>query len=454
MPDPTGELPPSSRQPPDPAHPAAQGEPAHLHPAPRLHPVNAHHAADTPSPATSPSPPPDLGDLLEWMRRNGLPVGTPASPAGTPPVARGQLSKEHRKFHKFDPEHPSLAPEGDRPRVSESSAREESGDPSERITAERQAYMRRLREQTPEQTPWLPVGLAVLVFLLVLGAFLLGHFTFPKMFPTGHAAGSPPDAPVVESKALNPLPGGIMEILDRAAVAETTQDYPQAIQLLETAQRGAGHIYGLNYRLASLCYKANQMPRVVPLLNLSINQGEEVAACYSLRGVLTNQYEATEHGPGDLEKATLLDPLNARYFFVWGEALRRADQPEQALVQLRRAVDRLQEPDLVGLYSLKLRLAQIALNDEDQFAAGMATELAQVPPPVDWLWTAAALELHRGHFPAAVDFLQRIRAAIGAQATARQLQDVFFAKYAHEKSLADFFEAADAAFAPAESTPR
>lgn len=445
MPDSSGEPHPPS-QPPAAAHPAS-GEPAHLHPAPRLHPASVHPPREATAPASSPLPAPDLNALLELLRRNGLAGTPPDEPVPAPPAARSHLPKEHRKFHKFDPEHPHPeqppAGEVDPSRVRElfpSGVVDENlpASPSSPggIVAARSAYMRRLNQQKPDQIPWLAAGLAVLVFLLVLGAFVLGHFTLPTI----HPAVPPQEMAVVQAKVPTALPDGVMEVIDQATAAEMAKDYPRAIGLLEAAQRGAGHVYGLNYRLASLCYKANEMTRVVPLLNLSINQGEEVAACYSLRGVLSNEYERTARGPGDLETATQVDPLNARYFFVWGEALRRAGKPEQALVQLRRAVDRLQEPALLGIYALKLRLTQLALDDDAQFAAELAARLKHAAPPVDWLLTAAALEMHRGHFRLAAELLARVRAASGEQETARQLQDVFFTPFAREKELAEFFE--------------
>ena len=223
--------------------------------------------------------------------------------------------------------------------------------------------------------------------------------------------------------------------------AEATSDYPKAIELLERAQHDAGHIYGLNYRLAALCYKANEMPQVLPLLNLSIARGEEVAACYSLRGTLSNQIEGTPQNPGDLEKATRLEPLNARFFFVWGEALRRAGKPQLALPQLQRAVERSEEPVLAAIYALKLRLTQIELGQAEAFAGELAEKLRDTPPLPDWLLTAAAAEMHQGDFPAAAATLGKIRDLVGGRETARQLDDVFFKSFAGEAELAPFFEA-------------
>ncbi len=454
MPDPSGESSPSSPPPPGASRPTpAAGEPSHLTPAPRLHPPGTRQSRESQTP---PPPPPALNEVLEWVRRYGTSATAPADSrdaAGqTTRVSRSLLSKEQRKFHKFDPEHPEPGPpttEGANPsRIRELLSADDLAAESSQfadypggITSEQIAFIRRLRQEPPARSLWLPLGVAFLSCFLVVAAFVAGHSSLPRFL-----AGSPPPdrSPEKSAKPFAGLSERAMELIDRAAKAEKAREYPKAIEALEQAQREAGHVYGLNYRLATLCYKANDVARVLPLLNLSIADGEEVAACHSFRGTLSDHIAPVDHGPGDLEKATQLDPFNARYLFVWGEGLRRAGQSEQALAQFRRAVTRAQEPAVENAYALKVRLTQIEMGQPEQFAAEMATQLKLVPPPPDWLFTAAGVEMHRGNFPAAAEALAKVRSLIGETATAMQLQDPFFTSFAHESEVAKFFEAPDA----------
>ena len=454
MPDSSGESPPSSQQPADAARPAAPGgAPSHLTPAPRLHPPSTRHSREP----QTPPPPPGLNEVMEWLQRYGTSgaasTKSPDAAALAKLASRSLLSKEQRKFHKFDPEHPvpepSTAGQADRPRLKETFSPDESGedpvpfaDYPGGITSEQIAYIRRLRQDTSARRLWLPLGVAVLSFFLVTAAFLAGHSSLLRF-----AAGSPPPSGTSEKsatapQAFNGLSESAAKLIDQAATAEQTKDYPKAIESLEQAQSEAGHISGLNYHLAILCYKANEVARVPPLLNRSIADGEEVAACYSFRGTLSGQPGPADHGPGDLEKATEIDPFNARYLFVWGEALRRAGKPEQALEQFRRALSRAEDPAQANAYALKVRLTQIELGQQEQFAAEMATQLKLTLPPPDWLLTAAGVEMQRNNFPAAAEFLVKLRSLIGETATALQLQDPFFTGFAHEAELAKFFEAA------------
>ncbi len=405
-----------------------------------------------------PPPPPGFRAVLEWLRQYGNLDLERADPMETHPESaqalHSRLTKEQRKFHKFDPDHPlaALAASGttNPSRPDAAFAPVQTGmdvdapgnDHPRGITAEQIAYIRQLRTNASERRLWIALSIAVVAFLLVAGVFLASHTPIAKIFAGSRDQAVPIQKPANAFDASGVVSPEVMDLLDQAMAAEAASDYGKAIEILERAQRDAGHIHGLNYRLAALSYKANEMPRVLPLLNQSIADGEEVAACYSLRGTLSNQIEGTPQEPGDLERATRLDPLNARFFFVWGEALRRAGKLQLALPQLQRAVDRSQEPALAMIYALKLRLTQTELGQADVFANEMAEKLKDVPPPVDWLLTAAATQMHGGDFPAAATTLDRIRALIGERETARQLQDVFFKNFAHETELVRFFEVA------------
>ena len=358
MPDPSGEPVPPPQEPPPPPRPVpSAATPAHLAPAPRIHPAAVHLPKEPPA---IPPPPPDLRATLEWLRQYGKldiePEGLTPAQAQAALVTRAQLSRDQRKFHKFDPEHPTLAASDET--VPHRAGAVLSNEPSDEsssaddyprgISREQIAYIRRLRADTTERRLQVSLGIAVVAFLLVAAAFLAKSPTVWKLFaasPPIPAAAPTPSGTFDPTRALS---AGVLALLDQAMAAESAANYSQAIDLLDRAEREAGHIYGLNYRRAFLCYKANAMTRVVPLLDLSISQGEDVAACYSLRGTLSNQAESTSQEPGDLEKATRLEPFNARYFFAWGEALRRAGKPRLAVVQLQRALARLQEPAPLG----------------------------------------------------------------------------------------------------------
>ena len=445
MPDP-GAIPSTSDKQSDTSRPAAAAEkPAPLAPAPRLHPPNIRQPRNAEKARPVP-PPPGLNQVLAWMKqKNGhIEAKSAAAPEGPLPVGhtpRLQLPKDQRKFHKYDPEHPSLPVMDDEQAPGEEPYFENAPLPATEhlkgISAEQMLRLRRLQSGGPAYGAWIAAGLGVCVFLAMAAAFFWRHPALSRIFSPGRNSS---ETTVISNTMPIEISAGILTLIDEATVAESTKDYAKAIERLEQAQRDGKHVYGLDFHLATLYLKLDDPKRALPLLNRSIIEGEQVAPSCNLRGALASRSGAPDRGLPDLEKATQIDPFNARYFFDWGEALRRAGSPRLALAQLQRAVDRLQEPALLPVYALKIRLTKLELGQEDAFVDELDARLKQSPVPTDWLLTAAAVEMRRSDFPAAAEYLNQVRASIGEHETMKQLQDVYFAGFAHEKALVNFFE--------------
>jgi tetratricopeptide (TPR) repeat protein len=175
-----------------------------------------------------------------------------------------------------------------------------------------------------------------------------------------------------------------------------------------------------------------------------------VAAAYRLRGTLLNRVGGATRGIGDFEQATQIDPFDAQNFYFLGEALRRAGKPQEALVRLKQAFDRLREPAFESEYRLKIRLTQIELGEEQEFVPEMAQRLAENPPPPDWLLTAAAVDMEHRDFAAAATHLERARQYMDKQVFALRMRDYFFYSYRIYPPLARFF-AVDPTAVPAPS---
>ena len=208
---------------------------------------------------------------------------------------------------------------------------------------------------------------------------------------------------------------------------------------MEEVQQAGGRINGLTFHLAELAYAAHDWAAVLPLLNNSILKGEKVAAAYNLRGTVIGQRSGLDKGSADLQVASQLDPFEAKFAFFVGESLRRQGKPQAAQPYLRRALDRLSNPAEEGFYRLKLRLAQIESGQEQPFAGELAANLAMNPPPIDWLFTAAAEELHRGNVSAAAGDLARAQSLYTPAEMNARLSDYYFYSFADNQELAPFF---------------
>jgi hypothetical protein len=172
---------------------------------------------------------------------------------------------------------------------------------------------------------------------------------------------------------------------------------------------------------------------------------------YVLLGQLVQRRAGASESLDDFQQAALADPFEAKYFYFWGEALRRAGHPLEAAQRLREAIDRLREPALEGLYRMKLRLTQIEMGQEADFAGEMERNLASNPPSPQWLLTAAAVAMWHNQPAAAAKYLDEASQRTDPGALRSLLRDYFFFNYADNPLLARFFKDAAPNLPPAQA---
>ena len=410
--------------------PAAQAPPASrpeaVATAPRANPPSVFNPKDLPPPPPATASP---DELLAWAQ-------TVAANQTVTPQPRTPLSKREKKFHRYEPETPKPgtagAPvtEGGEPGLKPLGRANVAPPPGEQPVV-RKRRLKPVPLVSGRGVRWLWSQLVRVA--LAAGIFALGRVTAPNRHPV--AVSAVPRATVDRAEPNSQVP----DLIDRAMAAESKMDFARAMELLHEVQREKSRVMGVDYHLALLAYESGDMARVLPLLNRSIEEGEEVAACYNLRGTLTNHVSGPGHGLDDLEMAILVDPYNAKYFYFVGEALRREGKPMAALPRLRQASDRVRDPAMQGLYDLKVRLAQLELGQESAFTGQLAVELQRTPPSIDWLFTAAAVAMRANRFDDASGYLDKTLALTDQTTMHTRLDDYFFYGYANEKSLARFY---------------
>ena len=397
------------------------------------------------SPAAT--PPPGMAEFMEWMKTmSGGPVEEESAVVG-----RTLIPKEQKKFSRRTPgggalPSPDLGsgsagePEAPNLMADPSADDENTGSAAAARPTLREMSLGERKRRTMGQGPRGPAAVLLtqcLVFALLIGSFFLGRVTVSKQ-TAAPAAPAPTNGE--GEKGPVPLPPELAAKVDQANAAETVGDYKQARTLLEEVQQAGGRLNGLDFHLAELAYAANDWPAVLPLLNTSIAKGEKVADSYNLRGTLVGQRGGVAKGLADLQLASQLDPFNAKFAFFVGESLRRQGKPQAAQSYLHRALDRSSDLTEEEFYRLKLRLAQIESGQEQPFADELTANLALNPPPIDWLFTAAAQELHRGNVSAAAGYLTKARALYKPADMNTRLRDYYFYSFADNKELAPFFQ--------------
>lgn len=412
--------------------------------APRANPPTVYNPRDVPPQVA----PPGFAELLEWMKT----MAGGAAPTDEP--SRQVLPKEQKKFaRRTDGYSKPLVPlplsDGNLPPVGDQapgsatvtdSPEEPSADRPRAIPPETYSVERKRRSKEATSRSATAVLLTqLLAFGLIVVSFFVGRATVSRN--AARPVLTAPSAPgsSADDKTPGPLPANLMEKVDQSSAAESAGDYKRALALLDEVQAAGGRVVGMNYHRAVLLYALNELPQVLPLLNTSIAGGEQVAACYNLRGTMNNRQGGIGKGLADLETASNLDPFDAKYAFFVGEALRRMGKPQAALPYLQRAAQRAPDAATESFYLLKIRLTKIELGREKEFADELKTKLALSPPPLDWIFTAAAVAMHRGDMQAAAGFLDRVSVQIGTEEMDSRLRDFYFYSFAHEKELARFY---------------
>ena len=386
-------------------------------------------------------------DFMEWMKTfSGNPVADENTAGGRTLIPREQKKFSRRASESEKPpateKTPGLAGEPEVVGEEVGSTVDDKGadaTPATRPTPPELPSMERKRRAVGQESrsPTVVLLTQFLVFALIVGSFFLGRATVSR--PSAVSA-TPAPANAGGEKAPVLLPPELVAKVDQANAAETAGDYKRARELLGEVQQAGGRIDGLDFHLAELAYAAHDWPAVLPLLNASILEGEKVANAYNLRGTVIGQRSGLAKGLADLQLATELDPFDAKFAFFVGESLRRQGKPQAAQPYLRRALDRLSDPAQEEFYRLKLRLAQIESGQEQLFAGELAAKLAMNPPPIDWLFTAAAEELHRGNVPAAAGDLAKAQSLYTPTEMNARLSDYYFYSFADNKELASIFQ--------------
>jgi tetratricopeptide (TPR) repeat protein len=452
-----GSLPPGS----DPA-PAA-GTAAAGTKSPRLDPEAFWDRDDLPAALQANVTDADLAQLLVWAHEfdgTRQPAGKGAS--AETEANRQQQSRRRHKFRRFDPEaaetsETAAEPAKDVPAGETALAGTAGDDLADgagaragwgRQRINRRGALGQPRFQPPSLLSSLVVQFLILAFLVA--GFLLGRATLSAKAAAAARRSVPLPADSDKEPAL--LSASEMALIDQAIAAENAGDTKKAFTIFDQLRHGKGHVAGLDYQLASLAFRSKDAASALMLVNRSIAQNEAVSDCYALRGLIMNSRGVLK-GLHDFQAAAQVDPFGAKSFLFWGEALRRAGRPQEALVHLREAVARAQNPWDQAMDELKVRLTQIEIGQGKDFAAALEAEMALPSPPVPWLLTAVAQELHDGDFPAAARNLERARPLLGAALMAGTLRDYFFMAYADKPALATVYAEILGRPAPTQSPP-
>jgi tetratricopeptide (TPR) repeat protein len=331
---------------------------------------------------------------------------TPASSA-TERSRRTRLTPEQRRF---------LGPARslhDQPPTSETPAR------SEPTAAPAKIVQATSREQEPElaRTPgrrWeLSRAVEMQNVALIFGAlFLLGiTFFFGKKYDSlKYAFASRNDAKLsaVDSSKFAGISAG--DLVEQGLAAERLGNWQDAADRFIAAKYKNLSYSGLLFRVGKLYYDHGDFDSADKVFARAISFGENIDSANYYRGMIAvgrSDFPAAERF---FEAATNAAPFNADYYYSLAETLRKDRRPQEAITRYEQAAVRAGEQETI-VCQFKIRMTRVEADDLAPVNAELEKKQSAGPLPVDWIMTAAAMQIHAGNIDDAVRLVQEARAS-------------------------------------------
>ena len=246
---------------------------------------------------------------------------------------------------------------------------------------------------------------------LVGGALLLLGITFyvgKKYEYWKYEIASRKNTKILESEA-NKYPGvSAEELMDRALAAERAGAWQEAADRYIAAKFKNPSIPDLLFRAGKLYYDHAAFDSADKLFERAIALGENADAANYHRGMIAMGRDDFPAAERFFESASSAAPFNGDYLYSWAEALRKHLQPKTAIAYYQKAALRTSDSGAT-ICRFKGRMAMVEAGDVDQVQQELEQEQSKGPLSVDWLMTAAALQIHAGDIDKAVRTVEQAR---------------------------------------------
>ena len=229
-----------------------------------------------------------------------------------------------------------------------------------------------------------------------------------------------------------------METVDKALKDEKAGNLDAARRAYNDAIARRVGLPGAEYRLALLAIQRGDLRDADVHLVHSTAAGEMVADCDYIRATFAGSQGNFGEAGRQLEGATRAEPFNAKWYFCWGECLRRQGKPRAALAVFEQALDRPFSREEGDLYFFKIGLAKIEAGGDDEFNAALDQHLHQRNAAGDWLLLGAARELDHAAYTAAAEYLAKAEKAMTPGLFESRVQDYSFRTHAGEPDVAAY----------------
>jgi tetratricopeptide (TPR) repeat protein len=248
---------------------------------------------------------------------------------------------------------------------------------------------------------------------LILGAFLLLGLTFyfGKKFEYLKYMVRSRTKPSLSALQANSFPdASAEELIGKGLVEERLGNWKEAADRFIAAKYKNPSCPGLLFRVGKLYYDHNSFDVADTVLERAIAFGENIESANYYRGMIAQGRKDLPAAERFFEAASAAAPFNADYYYSWAEALRRDRRPWEAIIRYEQAAVRAADAEQ-NVCRFKVRVTTVEAGETGQVSAELEKKRAAGPLSVDWLMTAAALQIHAGNIAEAVRLVKEARAS-------------------------------------------
>jgi tetratricopeptide (TPR) repeat protein len=262
----------------------------------------------------------------------------------------------------------------------------------------------------------------ILAIILLLG---LSFFGGTKLNYVKYLLASR-NAPKLEQNT-NRYPGiAAEELVKQALAAERAGQWQDAVERFMAAKNKDLRYRGILFRVGKIVYDHRDFDAADKAFERAIAFGENLEAANFYRGLIAVRRRNLPAAEQFFEAAVTAAPFVSDYHYYWGEALRLDLKPEQSLPHYEQAILLARTDQDAAVGQFKIRMAKIEAAEGSSVAAELATKERAGSLSVDWLMTAAALQLRGGHVDSAGQLILQARSGNAPGLFASCVNDFYF----------------------------
>ena len=264
---------------------------------------------------------------------------------------------------------------------------------------------------------------------IILGAIVLLGLTFyggTKLNYIRYLIASR-NAPTMDAAGPDPYPGiAAPDLIKQALLDERAGKWQEAADRFLAAKRKDLRYRGILFRVGKILYDRRNFEPADEAFDRAIAFGENVEAANFYRGLIAVRRRDLPAANRFFEEAVKAAPFVSDYHYYWGESLRLDFKPKESLPHYEQAILLARNEQDATVCQFKIRMARIEGAEGATVSEELAKNEASGPLSVDWLMTAAALQLRGGQVEEARKLILQAREGQAPGLFASCVNDFYF----------------------------